>query len=62
MTKAKKVKTKVRLEKHIKPNKYTLTLKPDLESFTFEGKEIIDIVLDKSVKEITTVLRPDIKK
>jgi puromycin-sensitive aminopeptidase len=53
MTKAKKVKTKVRLEKHIKPNKYTLTLKPDLESFTFEGKEIIDIVLDKSVKEIT---------
>jgi puromycin-sensitive aminopeptidase len=46
-------KTSVQLVSHIKPNRYTLTLKPDLEAFIFEGKEVIDITLDKPTKEIT---------
>lgn len=44
---------KVRLVPYVRPNKYNLILKPDLESFVFSGKEIIDITLDKQVKEIT---------
>lgn len=48
-----KKKNSVRLVSHIKPSKYTLTLKPDLEVFTFSGKEIIDIAIDKKVTEIT---------
>jgi puromycin-sensitive aminopeptidase len=51
ITKTKK--ESVRLVPHIKPVKYTLTLKPDLEAFTFEGSEVIDIVTDKAVSEIT---------
>lgn len=46
-------KKSVRLLPHIKPEKYNLTLKPDLESFTFSGKEVINIKIDKSIKEIT---------
>src|SRR5665213_3086494 len=49
----KKSKDSVRLPVHISPRKYNITLKLDLESFTYEGKEVIDIMLDKSVKEIT---------
>lgn len=48
-----KKKRSVRLVHHIKPERYTLTLKPDLEAFTFTGKEIINISLSKSIKEIT---------
>ena len=44
---------RVRLPSHIKPERYNLTLKPDLESFTFAGKEIIDIAINKKVKSIT---------
>jgi hypothetical protein len=39
----------VRLVSHIKPERYNLTLKPDLEAFTFSGKEVIDIVFEKPV-------------
>lgn len=46
-------KQSVRLASHITPTRYTLTLKPDLEAFVFEGNEVIDIVLNKAVKEIT---------
>ncbi len=46
-------KESVRLVPHIKPIKYTMTLKPDLETFTFEGNEVIDIAIDKAVSEIT---------
>ncbi len=42
----------VRLGTHIKPERYNLTLKPDLEAFTFSGKEVINITLYKAVKEI----------
>jgi puromycin-sensitive aminopeptidase len=43
----------VRLVPHIKPERYNLTLKPDLEAFTFSGKEIITLTIDKPIKEIT---------
>ncbi len=50
----KKIKQKsVRLVPHVYPTRYKLTLRPDMEAFTFEGKEVIDIVLDKETKEIT---------
>ncbi len=52
-TSKKPKKESVRLVPHIKPVKYTLKLKPDLESFTFEGNEVIDIVIDKAVSEVT---------
>jgi len=44
---------KVRLPSYIKPERYKLLVKPDLESFTFEGEEMITLVLDKSVSSIT---------
>lgn len=43
----------VRLANHISPSLYNLTIKPDLESFTFSGKENIKIKTDKDIKEIT---------
>lgn len=42
-----------RLPQHIQPHRYKITIKPDLQNFTFSGVETIDIFLDKSVKEIT---------
>ena len=44
---------KVRLPSYIKPERYKLLVKPDLESFTFEGEEMVTLVLDKSVSSIT---------
>src|SRR5258708_3498333 len=44
---------KHRLPSYVKPEKYKITLKPDLENFTFEGSETIYLNLEKSVKEIT---------
>ncbi len=50
----KKVKKKsIRLTPDIKPKRYTITLKPDLESLTFSGKEIIDITIGVNTKTIT---------
>ena len=43
----------VRLPKYIKPEKYELTIKPDLDGFTFEGEEVIHLNIEKSTKEIT---------
>ncbi len=42
-----------RLSQLVKPLRYKLMLKPDLEAFTFSGEETIYVVLEKSVKEIT---------
>lgn len=42
-----------RLSKSVKPINYKITLKPDLEAFTFEGKEEIDIELKKECTKIT---------
>ncbi len=44
---------KVRLPHYIKPERYELTVKPDLEGFLFEGEEGIELHLEKSVSEIT---------
>ena len=53
MPKSKKPTQKsVRLPAHIKPTRYTLDLKPDLEAFTFSGKEVVSITADKPTKEI----------
>jgi len=42
----------IRLESHISPIYYDLTLFPDLLSFTFSGKEIIKIKIDDEVNKI----------
>ena len=43
----------IRLPSYVKPIKYNLILKPDLEAFVFSGKETIKIILDKATKKIT---------
>ncbi len=42
-----------RLPNHISPISYKLTIKPDLESFTFSGNEIIKINTTKEINKIT---------
>lgn len=49
----KKLKKSIRLPDYISPIRYYITLAPDLLSFTFNGKEIIDIKINKEVKQIT---------
>lgn len=49
----KKSTKKVRLVSHIVPEKYQLSLKPDLDAFVFEGEETIALSIKKKVKEIT---------
>lgn len=44
---------KVRLPSFIKPERYRIVLKPDLERFVFNGEETIYLSLKKSVNEIT---------
>ena len=41
-----------RLPVHVKPDRYKIMLKPDLENFTFEGEETIYLNLEKPSKEI----------
>ncbi|KKU81317.1 MAG: hypothetical protein UY07_C0021G0022 [Parcubacteria group bacterium GW2011_GWA1_47_8] len=43
----------VRLKSHIKPERYQIVLKPDLEAFVFEGEETITLLLEKKIKEIS---------
>jgi puromycin-sensitive aminopeptidase len=43
----------VRLSKLVKPLKYNLHIQPDMEAFTFQGEEVIDIALEKPAKQIT---------
>ena len=42
-----------RLSPHIKPERYELVMKPDLEGFTFEGEEVIFLNIAKPVKAVT---------
>lgn len=49
----KKTTKNIRLVPHIKPERYQISLKPDLDAFVFEGEETITLSLDKKVKEIT---------
>lgn len=51
--KGKKSLKSVRLEAHIKPQRYQISLKPDLDAFLFEGEEVITLALTKKVKKIT---------
>src|SRR3990167_3464561 len=44
---------KHRLPAHVRPERYKIMLKPDLEQFSFEGEETIDLFLEKSVKQIS---------
>lgn len=48
-----KRKKSVRLPNHISPTNYKLTIKPDLESFTFSGNEIIKIKITQETNKIT---------
>ncbi len=47
-----KKKYSVRLPSYIKPERYQITLKPDLKKFTFEGEETIFLTLGKATREI----------
>lgn len=49
----KKAQKSVRLSPHVYPEKYALMIKPDFETFTFSGEEIIDIAIDKPTKTLT---------
>lgn len=49
----KKTAKNVRLVSHIKPTRYKISLKPDLDAFVFEGEETISLTLSKKIKEIT---------
>jgi puromycin-sensitive aminopeptidase len=51
--KKQKAKPSVRLPRHVLPERYAITLKPDLESFTFSGQEAINVVIEKSDKLLT---------
>lgn len=43
----------VRLPKYIAPERYAITLRPDMDAFVFEGEETIHLTLSRPVKEIT---------
>lgn len=43
---------KVRLTKNVSPNRYKLTIRPDLTTFTFAGEEIIHLYLKKPSQTI----------
>lgn len=47
------MKKHVRLPSHTTPIRYEIFLKPDLNTFHFEGKETIELELDQPVKSIT---------
>lgn len=42
----------VRLSRHILPEKYSIKLKPDLESFTFTGEETIQLIIEKADTQV----------
>lgn len=43
----------VRLPAHIKPERYKIMLRPDLNEFTFTGEETIFLTIDKPTRQIT---------
>ncbi len=50
---AKLKKMNVRLSTDIKPERYQITVRPDLEAFTFQGEEAIFLNIKKSSKQVT---------
>jgi len=53
MTKKVKSKKSVRLSDNVLPIRYDLVIKPDLETFVFEGEEIIKIEIKEKTNKIT---------
>ena len=49
----KKNRKNIHLPTYIKPTKYNLILRPDLDTFVFDGKEIIEVLVERNVKSIT---------
>ena len=47
------MKKNIRLPMHVKPERYKIMLKPDLNEFTFTGEETIYLKLEKPTKQIT---------
>ena len=47
------MKESVRLSSSVIPEKYDITIRPDLENFTFHGNETITLWLGKPTREIT---------
>ncbi len=43
----------IRLPSHIRPDRYRIMLKPDLEGFTFSGEEVVYFDINKPTGEIT---------
>ncbi|OGE19478.1 hypothetical protein A3D83_01890 [Candidatus Daviesbacteria bacterium RIFCSPHIGHO2_02_FULL_41_10] len=43
----------VRLPAHVKPERYKIMLRPDLNEFSFTGEETIDLILEKPTRQIT---------
>ncbi len=41
----------VRLPKHVFPQHYKLSIRPDMEAFTFSGEETISLTLNKALKK-----------
>src|SRR3989344_79110 len=47
------MKKSVRLPVHVKPERYKIMLRPDLNEFTFTGEETISLSLEKPTNQIT---------
>ncbi len=43
----------IRLSKYVVPKEYDIRMRPDLESFTFEGIETITLKILKKIKMLT---------
>ncbi len=48
----KSTKSNVKLPAHVKPERYKIMIRPDLNEFTFTGEETIFLFLDKPAKQI----------
>lgn len=46
-------KNSVRLSPHVRPSKYVISIKPDLDNFTFTGSEEIHVSLARGTKSVT---------
>jgi puromycin-sensitive aminopeptidase len=54
--------SKFQLPPHTRPIKYNLTLKPDLEQFTFDGKEIVEVeIIDKTFEIVLNAIDIEIQ-
>lgn len=49
----KKKNASVRLSPHVKPTKYVVAMKPDLDAFTFTGSEEVHVTVGRGMKAVT---------